>query len=222
MSWPNEQDKARGLVATIRQMVNVKDSFTRIQQERDRERAERLRQQGEVHAQKQARREARASLRAKMIEAKNEPNAQRRGRLLEGLLAELCAVEGVQIREPFEIRNAGSPEEQIDGLITAGAHLYFVEVKWWRDPVEITAMSSHLIRLFRRPDARGLFVSVSGFTEPAISACRDVLSQKLMVLAELNELIFLLESDRGMGDWLERKAQMVVAERNPFYIVTDF
>ena len=33
--WPDDQLKAKGLVAEIRQLVGVKDSFTRMKQERD-------------------------------------------------------------------------------------------------------------------------------------------------------------------------------------------
>jgi hypothetical protein len=35
--WPADQLKAKGLVAEIRRVVNVKDSFTRMSQERDSE-----------------------------------------------------------------------------------------------------------------------------------------------------------------------------------------
>src|SRR5262249_11886036 len=40
--WENNQKEARGLVAQIREIVNVKDTFTRMAHERDRERSERL------------------------------------------------------------------------------------------------------------------------------------------------------------------------------------
>jgi hypothetical protein len=40
--WPSDQLKAEGLVARVRQVVNVRDSFTRMKQERDGERQERL------------------------------------------------------------------------------------------------------------------------------------------------------------------------------------
>src|SRR5215469_9460680 len=41
--WPEDRLKAQGLVAGVRRVVNVKDSFTRLSQERDSEREERLR-----------------------------------------------------------------------------------------------------------------------------------------------------------------------------------
>lgn len=35
--WPNDQLKAKGLVAEISRVINVKDSFTRMKQEREKE-----------------------------------------------------------------------------------------------------------------------------------------------------------------------------------------
>lgn len=40
--WPNDQMKARGYVAEVQKLVNVKDSFTRMNIERERERQERI------------------------------------------------------------------------------------------------------------------------------------------------------------------------------------
>jgi hypothetical protein len=46
--WPEDQLKAKGLVASVREAVNAKDSFTRMKQERDTEReAIRARQNAE-------------------------------------------------------------------------------------------------------------------------------------------------------------------------------
>ncbi|GAA4250897.1 restriction endonuclease [Dactylosporangium darangshiense] len=219
LSWPNEQDKARGLVAAVRQMVDVRDAFTRMQRERDRERQARIRQQETKLEEQRLRRNARSNLRTRIVDLQRSANAQLRGSQVEKLLADLCQIEGIQVREPFEVRNAGTPEEQIDGVVSCDGHIYLVEVKWWSAPIDIAPMSSHLFRLFRRPDARGLFISNSGYTEAAIRACRDVLSQKMMVLAELNELIFLLEGDRSVEDWIREKSSIVLAEREPFRLI---
>ena len=43
--WPEDQPKAKGLVSDIRRVVNVKDSFTRINQEREREQKQRQAEQ---------------------------------------------------------------------------------------------------------------------------------------------------------------------------------
>src|SRR6266568_5205088 len=43
--WPQDQLKAKGLVAEIRRVVDVKDSFTRMDRERENERQQRLAEQ---------------------------------------------------------------------------------------------------------------------------------------------------------------------------------
>jgi hypothetical protein len=43
--WPEDKLKARGLVASVREVVNEKDAFTRMSQERQQERSFRIAQQ---------------------------------------------------------------------------------------------------------------------------------------------------------------------------------
>ncbi|MEI6521789.1 MAG: restriction endonuclease, partial [bacterium] len=45
--WPDDRLKAKGLVASIRELINVKDTFTKINNELDRTRVERIRLQKE-------------------------------------------------------------------------------------------------------------------------------------------------------------------------------
>lgn len=54
--WPDDRLKAQGLVAQIRQVVNVKGSFTRMREEREHEQRERRTQQAERQRQEQQRR----------------------------------------------------------------------------------------------------------------------------------------------------------------------
>jgi hypothetical protein len=54
--WPADQYKAKGLVASVREAVNAKDSFTRMKQERDAEREQEMtRQRAEQTAASQKR-----------------------------------------------------------------------------------------------------------------------------------------------------------------------
>ncbi len=50
--WPDDQLKAKGLICELRRVVNVKDSFSRMAQERDREKLERVRNKEEEIAEK--------------------------------------------------------------------------------------------------------------------------------------------------------------------------
>jgi restriction system protein len=87
--WDNDVLQAKGLVAEVRRLVNVKDSFTRMNQERERERQEARASRG---AEAQARREARDRIehvKRDLFALFGETDAHRRGTALEGVLNRL-------------------------------------------------------------------------------------------------------------------------------------
>lgn len=73
---------------------------------------------------------------------------QERGKMLETALNNLFQAYGVLIRKAFHlIGDAGEGiVEQIDGVIELGGMLYFVEMKWYRNPVGKPEISEHLVR----------------------------------------------------------------------------
>ncbi len=81
----------------------------------------------------------------------------------------------ILVREAFTIKGhcGEGVIEQIDGLIELDGHLYLVEMKWWNAPIGVGDIAPHLVRVFSRGgQARGLFISYTDFTEPAITQCR--------------------------------------------------
>jgi hypothetical protein len=52
--------------------------------------------------------------------------------------------------------------EQIDGVVELDGRLYLVEVKWWHDPLGPGDVAQHLVRVFNRGHARGIFIAASG------------------------------------------------------------
>ncbi len=82
--------------------------------------------------------------------------------------------------------------EQIDGVIDLDGELYLAEMKWLRDPVGVGDLGSHFSRVMFRGTARGLFVSASGFTAPAIAETKTALARATFVLCELEEIVLLL------------------------------
>lgn len=217
--WPNDELKAKGLVAEIRRVVNVKDSFTRMSQAHDRERdAARAQQTAELAA-AAARREARRVLYNELTGLFTESNPHKRGTLLEDVLNRLFALDGLLIREAFALRNEdGQAGEQLDGVIELDGHQYLVEMKWWADKLGKGAVAQHLVRVYGRADVRGLLVSASGFTQPAIDECTGALRQKVFVLSELRELILLLERDDDVAKWLREKVRKATVERIPLWV----
>ena len=78
--------------------------------------------------------------------------------------------------------------EQIDGVVELKG-LFLAEMKWEAEPLGRDKIASHLVRVFNRSLAGGLFISYSGYTPAAIQDCKDALREKAIVLCELAELV---------------------------------
>ncbi|CAJ0787114.1 MAG: restriction endonuclease [Ralstonia pickettii] len=217
--WPEDQLKARGLVAAIREAVNRKDSFTRMKQERDAEREQALVRQRAEQA-------AVAVKRAKIEQVTTGLSAlfgmdakpQERGKLLEGVLNDLFHAYGVYVREDFRRKDPDTSVvlEQIDGVIELDGTVYLVEMKWLKNPVGVAEFAPHLVRLFGRANASGIFISTTGYTEPVIKECINVLNQKTMVLCSLQEIVMLLQRQDDLIAFLKKKTHAAIIDKNPF------
>jgi restriction endonuclease Mrr len=216
--WAADQLKAKGLVSEIQKIVNVKDSFTRMAQERESERRQRA-------ADVQAKRDAARKKREQVAEVKGElfalfgmENQQKRGKALEAVLNRLFQTYGISVREDFVVRSGDGDGvvEQIDGVIEIDGELYFVEMKWWSKPLGVPEVSQHLPRIMFRSEARAIVISASEFTAPAVLLCKDALQQKVVVLCTLQELVILLEQNDDLVDFIKKKARAAITDRNPF------
>ena len=143
---------------------------------------------------------------------------QKRGKALETVLNALFEVYGILIREDFKRvdHNRAGIIEQIDGVIELSGHIYLVEMKWLKEPIGVEKISQHLVRVYGRSDARGLFISSSGYTDAAISQCRDALVQKSFTLVTLQEIVHLLEHHGDLTKMLQEKVHAATIEKNPY------
>ena len=153
--WPSDQLKAKGLVAQIRQVVNVKNR--------------------------------------------------------------LFAEDGVLLKEAFTITGDEGEGiiEQIDGVIEIDGEVYLVEMKWWDKPLGVGEVSQHLVRVFNHEQSRGIFISASGYTDTAVTTCRD--SKLVVVLCTLQEFVTLLEREVDLKSFLKEKITTAIADKKPFY-----
>ena len=216
--WPTDHLKARGLVAEIQKVVNVKDSFTRMTKEREAERQGRIAQIKAEHEKVRKKEEQITKIKDELFALFSETNPHKRGNVLEGILNRLFEAYGILVREAFT-RTGDSGEgivEQIDGIIEMAGHLYFVEMKWWNKPIGVPQVSEHLVRVYARAEGRAIIISATNFTTPAISVCKDALQQKVIVLCTLHELVMLLEQKGDLVEFFKQKVQAAVADRNPF------
>lgn len=219
LCWPDDQLKAKGLVSDVRKYVNVKDSFTRMQQAEESHRLEEARRRRRAVEAKQRRRDDLAALRARLARLASIPNPQQRGLALESVLNDLFKIDGLSVREAFTIRDEdGRVQEQIDGLIALDGRPILVEAKWLSTPIGQREISRHLVRVYGRAEVMGLFVSSSPYTDAAIAECKTALSQRVIVLAEVSEIIMLLEDPgANLAEWLRAKITAASVERKPLF-----
>lgn len=216
--WPEKALQAQGLVAKVRDLVNVKDAVTRMQQEREQERQERLRPQREAAAAAERKRTEREALLRELGALFPMANAHQRGLAFERLLNQIFKLDGLNVREGFALSTeSGQIGEQIDGLIEHGSQPYLVEAKWWKNPLGVDGVAQHLVRVYSRPGVHGLIVSASEFADTAVQQCRHALTQRVIVLAELREIVMLLERHGNFATWLQAKTRAAAVDRNPLF-----
>ncbi len=218
--WPNDQLKAKGLVASIRDIVNQKDSFTRMNQAREQERRERL-------ATIERDKVAKEALRLKIDAAKQKLYSlfegsltpHQRGIKLENALNGLFGAFGIAVHESFHLvgEQGEGIIEQVDGVVELKNALYFVEMKWYKDHVGKGEIAEHLVRLMGRAEARGLIISASDFTEPAVYTSREFLQHKVVVLCHLQEIVSVLDHHHDLSDFLNQKIEAAIIHKNPYF-----
>ena len=220
--WDSDRLEAQGLVSQIREVVNVKDSFTRMHQEREaeaRKHRETTRREAEAIRQK---RETLDDIRRELTQLFTMENTHQRGILLEGVLNRFFEASGILVRDAF--RRSGEPGqgviEQIDGVIELDGNIYLVEMKWLKEPAGTGDVSQHLVRVFGRDSSRGIFISYSGYTAAAIVTCKEILSKAVVVLCTLQEFVLLMERESSLGDFLKAKIRGSIVDKQPFTTVT--
>jgi restriction endonuclease Mrr len=217
--WPTDVYKAKSNVNDLRKIVQAKDSFTRMKDERDAAANENAVRVRTGLAAATAKRNNIDDVRARLNALFGlDANPQKRGKLLESVLNDLFRAYGIHVKEDFKRVDlaTGTVVEQIDGIIEFDSHVYLVEMKWLKDPVGVNEYASHMIRLYGRADARGLFISTSGYTAPVITECTSHLNNRTMVLASLQEFVLLLMSDKDLLEMLRTKVAAALIDKNPF------
>ena len=216
--WPNDRLEAQGLVANIRNVVNQKDAFTRMYQEREYE----VRKNAEVQRRKAAainqRRENLQVIQKDFnrLFAMDDPHI--RGRLLEDVLNRMFSEYDILVRDGVRRKGKSGQGivEQIDGVIELDGVIYLVEMKWLAEPVGVGEVSQHLVRVYGRSAGGGIFISYSPYTDAAISTCRDALSNLVVVLCTLDEFVTMLDRDIALKDILKMKIQGAVIDKQPY------
>ncbi|TAM56572.1 restriction endonuclease [bacterium] len=215
------QDKrlaAKGAVAKARELIDEKDAFTRMQQERDAERSQRLaRQNAELEREKQ-RASKREDIKSRLYKLFTMQDEYERGKTFEVLLNDWCNFEEILVRESFRITGNRNNRtvEQVDGVIEVKGQIYVVEAKWWKNLLGPKDVAQHVMGVLTRGDGRGLFIANPGFTEAAIVEVGLALTHRIIVLGTTEELYKVMATNHTLTQWIVDKANAAVGERNPF------
>lgn len=217
--WPDDQLKAKGLVAEIQKVVNVKDSFTRMNQERTSQQKKNSEDYlKNIQAQQKIRAE-REAVKTDLYALFSENNAQKRGKLLESVLNRYFKTYNILVAEDFRrVSEYGEGVlEQIDGVIEVGNRLYLVEMKWTKDPIAANDMNAHLIRIYHRSQVHGIFISASGFTPSGLESAREALVRNtLVVLFDLEEFVRIIDSETDFKQYVGNKVNEAILNKMPY------
>ena len=218
--WDNDRAAAIGLVSQIRDIVNVKDSFTRMRQEKDEERNKRVEIERHAAQKKADRGNEITKIKQDLYALFDEGSAQTRGKKLETVLNNLFSCYGISVREAFVVtgQNNEGIVEQIDGVIEHKGHLYLVEMKWLKHKVGAPEITNHIGRItIRGGNVRGLYISYAGYAATASSTAEQFLATgALLVLSSLQEIVGLLEKQGDLISWLDKKINHALLERKSF------
>jgi restriction system protein len=217
--WEKDQFKAKGLVADIRNIVNVKDSFTRMKQERDREKELQKKDFDNKMKELQERKDIFEKIKKEFFSLFSEKDFQKRGKQLEKVLNDYFRYCGILIKEDF--KRTGEPGdgiiEQIDGIIEIDKQIFLVEMKWTKEPIGNNEIYAHLGRIYHRTDAHGIFISASTYTPSALTAAKEALIKNaLLVLFDLEEFVKIITNEIDFIKYSRKKIESAILKKDPY------
>ncbi|MEN6551315.1 MAG: hypothetical protein ABFC34_00350 [Methanobacterium sp.] len=117
--YENQRNEARGLVWKVREIVNRKDTISRINNERKEERLKILREKEAALAEMKKKKEHINKVKTDLSSLITSKDPHKRGKALEKVLNELFDCYGIKVRDSFVITGVNSEGivEQIDGVI---------------------------------------------------------------------------------------------------------
>ena len=128
-----------------------------------------------------------------------EPDHSRRGRIFQGLLNQLFYLFDLNPRKGFVIA-----DEQIDGAFTFSTDDYLLEAKWEATPASREVVDVLAQKVQRKgKNTLGLFVAISGFSEPAVRAHSNCGTS--LIFLDGTDLVGVLQGVMPLTEVLEAK-----------------
>lgn len=217
--WENDQLKAKGLVSEIQKVINIKDSFTRMKQEKENEQKIRQEEYRKKIQEIQQKKEQIEKIKNDFFSLFSEKNPQKRGKLLESVLNGYFKVYEILVKEDFKrLGEMGDGIiEQLDGVIEIDNKIFLVEMKWKKDSIGNDDIFSHLGRIYHRANAQGIFISASGYSPSGITAAREALIKgSLLIMFDLEEFVKVIDGEIDFRDYLRDKIKSAIIEKEPY------
>jgi hypothetical protein len=217
--WESDQFKAKGLISEIQKIVNIKDSFTRMKQERENEYKKRTESYNEKIAEIQKHKNEISKIKDEFYSLFSESNFQKRGKILESVLNKYFKTYKILVKEDFK-RCCDEGEgiiEQIDGIIELDNLIYLVEMKWKKDSIGSNDIYSHLGRIYHRSNAHGIYISASSYSASGKIAAKEALVKNaLLILFDLEEFVKVIENEIDFKQYLRDKIHAAIIEKEPY------
>lgn len=71
--------------------------------------------------------------------------------------------------------------------------------------------------MFTRGSSRGIFISVTKYTEASIETCKAALGKAVVVLCLVEEIVRLLEHEGDLRELLKAKVRAAIIDVNPLH-----
>ncbi len=138
-------------------------------------------------------------------------DAQKRGYAFEDFLNYYFTLEGLKPREPFKING-----QQVDGSIELNKSIYLIEAKWKKTKTSKPDVVQFQKKVEERSGiTRGIFISLSGYSDEAINP--SGLGKTKIILVEVEEIKDILNKRVSLKTLLEYKVRLLAEEGKPFY-----
>lgn len=142
----------------------------------------------------------------------SELDPQARGYAFEKFLHDLFIFFDLDPRHSFKLSG-----EQIDGSFVYSGDTYLLEAKWVNDPIGLNELSVFDGKVATKARwTRGLFISMSGYTEGGLTAFRS--GRTLSIVGfDRSDLLMILEGNVSLKKAIDEKVR-VAAEEGKFFV----
>lgn len=181
----------------VEHLRDVTKSYANVLTERERLEADEEASRAQREAQRKFADEVETLLQ-RFTTLRDEVDHQMRGKAFERLLTDFFALFDMEPRLAYSLER-----EQIDGSLSFDTDDYIVEARWRADPVDRGDADIFATKVRRKgKNAVGLFISVNGFTKPALDQYREATP---FIVMDGADLYLALDQRVRLDDLLKSK-----------------